>query len=254
MQQRNPQNAKGVDVSHWQGTVDWGKVKEAGYSFAIMKATEGTGMIDDTLAVNIVGARDVGMAVGCYHFCRASNVSEAIAEANVFGNVLDSLGGLAAIDIPPVLDIETVHASARAEVVAIAHAWLEAIEVRFGVRPMIYSFPFFMDQYLDESLSKYPLWIANYGDTIGQDRAGWTEWTFFQHTDKGKVPGIGGYVDLNEFNGSVDELINRISAEDANKIIERWLAHEYEHASDADKEERHRLANELRKASGQPLQ
>lgn len=254
MQQRNPQNAQGIDVSHWQGSIDWAKVRSANYSFAIMKATEGTGMIDDTLAANVVGARDVGMAVGVYHFCRASNVSEAIAEAKVFGNVLDSLGGLAAIDIPPILDIETVHAKTRAEIVAISHAWLEAIEQRFNVRPMIYSFPFFMDQYLDESLSKYPLWYANYGDTLGQDRVGWSEWTFQQYTDKGAVPGISGYVDLNEYKGSVEELMNRISPEDANKIIERWLSHAYEHASEADKVERHRLANELRKASGQPTQ
>lgn len=254
MQQRSPQNAKGIDVSHWQGDVDWAKVHAAGYSFAIMKSTEGTGMIDDTLTVNVVGAREAGMAVGVYHFCRASNVSEAIAEAMVFGNVLDSLGGIAAIDIPPILDIETVHAKTRQEIVAIAHAWLEAIENRFNVRPMIYSFPFFMDQYLDASLSKYPLWYANYGNTLDQDRAGWSEWTFQQYSDKGVVPGISGYCDLNEYKGSVEELINRISVEDANKIIDRWLSHAYEHASESDQAERHRLANELRKASGQPLQ
>ena len=254
MQQRDPNNALGLDVSHWQGKIDWVKVKDAGYSFAIMKATEGTGMVDDTLETNVKGASAVGMAVGCYHFCRASNVPEAVAEAKVFGNVLDSLGGISAIDIPPILDIETVHAKSRSEIVAISHAWLEAIEKRFNVRPMIYSFPFFMDQYLDESLSKYPLWYANYGNTLDQDRCGWSEWTFQQYTDKGSVPGISGYCDLNQYKGSVEELINRISVEDANKLIERWLSHGYEHASEADKEERHRLANELRKASGQPVQ
>ena len=254
MQQRSPHNAQGVDVSHWQGQIDWAKVKAAGYSFAIMKATEGTGMIDDTLAVNVVGARDTGIAVGAYHFCRASNVSEAIAEAQVFGNVLDSLGGIAAIDIPPILDIETVHAKTKENITAVCHAWLNEVEKRFNVRPIIYAARSFIDDYLDESLSTYPLWLAAYNTDNLTDRNGWSEWTFLQTTDKGVVPGINGYCDLNEYKGSVEELINRISVEDANKIIERWLSHSYEHASEADQAERHRLANELRKASGQPTQ
>jgi lysozyme len=255
MQARKPGNAIGVDVSHWQGKIDWLKVRDAGYSFAICKATEGSTMPDDTFTANITGAKAAGMAVGAYHFCRASNVSEAVREAEYFMSVVDSVGGMDALDIPPILDIETVHANTRQAITAICHAWLETVEKRYKVKPMIYSFPFFIDSYLDPSLSAYPLYFANYSGTVLPDRNGWSEWTFLQYSDRGTVPGIAGPVDLNEYNGTEDDLMGyKLSAEDANYIIERWLAKEYEHASDADQERRHRLANELRKASGQPEQ
>lgn len=200
MQARNPNNAKGIDVSHWQGPIDWAKVKSAGISFAIMKATEGVKYTDDTVSYNVSAAKQNGLAVGVYHFCRASNVSEAIAEANFFCSVISDLGGV--LDIPPILDIETVNANTRPEVVAICKVWLSAVEKKLGVRPMIYSFPYFIDTYLDESLCDYPLWYANYGGSL-DNRAGWQEWTILQHTDKGIVPGISGNVDMNEYNGSV---------------------------------------------------
>lgn len=254
MQPRNPNNAKGVDVSHWQGNIDWAKVKGAGYSFAIMKATEGKGMVDDTLAANLQGAREAGIATGVYHFCRASDVAEAQAEAAFFISVLDGVGGLMAITIPPILDIETVQATTTGEVTGISHAWLESVEAYYGIPPMFYSYPWFADEYLESSLSKYKIWLADYNKNPPNDHCGCTEWTFLQFTDKGQVPGIAGNVDLNEFQGSVEELLYKMSPDDANKAIGFLSAAYMGVTTQQDREEFHRLANELRKASGQPVQ
>lgn len=221
MQARNPENARGVDVSHWQGAVDWAKVSASGIKFAILKATEGTQFIDDTLAVNVLGARENGISVGVYHFCRAATITAAIAEAKFFCSVIDDLGGIKMFDIPPVLDIESANAP-KAELTAICLTFLQTIEQRYGVRPMIYTYPNFLDNYLGEGLSDYPLWYAYYSDTPISDKKGWTEWTIVQHTDKGVVPGIAGNVDMNEYNGSVIKLAKTytdVAGHWANKAI-----------------------------------
>jgi lysozyme len=254
MQPRNPNNAKGIDVSHWQGHIDWAQVKAAGISFAMLKSTEGTQYVDDYLSPNYTGAKENGIAVGLYHFCRASNVQEAIAEANFFMSVIDGFGGITAFDILPALDIETINAKSTKDIVAVCHAWLHAVEQRYGYKPMIYSYPSFMDNHLGDSFSEYPLWYANYGDTVGQNRNGWEEWTFLQHTDSGRVQGIQSNVDMNEYKGTVEELINKLNPDDANKIINFLSAAHGLLSSDSDKNEVHRLANALRKVSGQPQQ
>lgn len=249
MQARNPNNAKGIDVSHYQGNVDWAKVKSAGYSFAICKATEGRYMVDDFLKRNIDGCNEHGLAVSAYHFCRASNVEEAIVEAKFFCDTLDSVGGILALDFLPVLDIETAEAKNRQTVTAVCHAWLEYVEKRIGVAPMIYADRSFIDDYLDPSLSKYKLWLAAYGTDQPTDRNGWSQWEFIQVSDSGQVPGVVGNVDINEFRGTVEELMHKLSVEDANKI-NALLGGIYN--AGFNQEEAHRLANEVRKASGQP--
>jgi lysozyme len=253
MQVRNPNNARGIDVSRWQGVINWEQVKAAGYSFAIMKATEGRTIIDSTFSANVMGARSVGMAVGAYHFCRAANAADAVKEATWFISVLDSVGGAKSFEIPPVLDIETYEAGNKEGIVAMCHSWLDTFVGVTGVDPIIYASVNFARNYLDETLSKYKVWIASWGTNQPADAAGWTEWTFHQYSDRGVVPGINGGVDLNEFNGSVEDLFGyKMNAEDANKIIRflsaGWFVSEGTPAAD----EFRRLANELRKVSGQP--
>jgi lysozyme len=252
VQQRNPNNARGVDVSHWQGNVDWAKVKTSGISFAILKATEGRTVVDETVYSNYNGAKVNGIVVGLYHFCRASNVQEAAAEAQFFASVFDACGGVQGLDIPPILDIETVHADTKEEITAICHTWCEWVEQRYGVKPIIYSYPWFASKYLDTSLAKYPIWMADYDGNPPQDRSGWTEWTFLQYTDKGQVPGINGFVDLNEFNGGVDVLLNKMDQQIAKDLIAVCKAHYALATSQQDKDAWHARAEEIRKVSGLP--
>ena len=100
--------ARGIDVSNWQGSIDWLQVAGDGYTFAFAKATEGTGFTDLTYAVNRAGTQGLGMRVGAYHFARpdgsgdAGVVASAIAQADHFVDVAQPRAG----DLPPVLDLE----------------------------------------------------------------------------------------------------------------------------------------------------
>lgn len=256
MQSRNPEDAKGIDVSHYQGTIDWQKVANAGISFAYIKATEGNSFIDDMFQVNVTEARNAGIAIGTYHFSRASNENSALAEANFFIQAVNQVGGFHLFQLPPALDMEMETGGTLASITAAAHAWLNTVNTASGRTSIIYTYPSFADNYLDNSLSNVPLWLANYNNDQPANHAGWTKWTFLQYTNQGRVPGIDGTVDMNEYAGTVSGMLGSfLSPEDANKIIP-FLAAAYgavPNAPDA-QSEFHRLANALRIASGQPKQ
>jgi lysozyme len=256
MQARNSNDARGIDVSHYDGTIDWQQVKNAGITFAYIKATEGTTLVDDRFQSNVAEAIKAGIAVGAYHFCRASDESGALEEAKFFIQTVNQAGGFYLFRLPPALDMETDNGGTRASLTAAAHAWLNEVNTASGRTSVIYTYPFFADNYLDDSLSNVPLWLANYDNNQPANHAGWAKWTFLQYTDQGSVPGIDGSVDMDEFAGTVDDLLGSfISAEDANKIIP-FLAAAYYAVPNAPaaQAEFHRLANALRVASGQPQQ
>lgn len=214
MQARNLSNSKGIDVSKYQNVTDWKYVRDAGISFVIIKSTEGIESIDLSFQSHLSGAKSVGMKVGVYHFCRAKDVQSAIQEADFFISVINSAGGFDVLDIAPALDIETPEGANRDNVVAICRAWVERVKQVSGMQPVLYSYPFFADQYLDASLADIPLWLANYDVQQPNDRAGWCRWTFLQYSEKGKVPGIDGYVDLDEFDGDIANYNGRLQTED----------------------------------------
>jgi lysozyme len=256
MQSRNADDARGIDVSHYQGNIDWLQVKNAGISFAYIKATEGSSLVDDMFQVNVTGAKNAGIAISAYHFSRASDENTALIEANFFIQTVNQVGGFHLFQLPPALDMETETGGSMASITAAAHAWLNTVNTASGRTSVIYTYPSFADNYLDNSLSNVPLWLANYNNDQPANHAGWTKWTFLQYTDQGSVPGINGTVDINEYAGKVSDLLGSfISPEDANKIIP-FLAAAYSaipNAPDA-QSEFHRLANVLRVASGQPQQ
>lgn len=221
MQQRSVNNDILIDVSHWQGNIDWNKLVDHTFSDGrkikgiIIKATEGQQYVDDKVYDNYNGARSVGLQTGLYHFCRAANTSEAKKEAEFYKSVYDACGGQAGNLFPPILDIETTEAQTAEGISSVCRVWLEYIEAMCGVKPMIYTGRGFIDSYLDTSLSKYKLWLAAYDSNYLPDRKGWTEWTILQYTQTGTVSGINGYVDLNEYNGRIDDLMGTTSTDNA---------------------------------------
>ncbi len=193
----------GIDISHHQGEIDWGKLAEAehtgsGIQFVFMKATEGSDWVDSTFQHNFAKARENGFIRGAYHFF--SNTSPAEKQADFFCGQVKLL----ADDLPPVLDVETRgnygDDSLRLEV----KTWLKQVEKHYGVKPIIYASRKFKERFLsDDSLDTYPFWIAHYYvDSLTYEG----EWTFWQHTDMGRLPGIKGRVDMNVFNGNLEAL------------------------------------------------
>lgn len=199
----------GIDVSHYQGTIDWTKVAKAGNVFAFIKATEGNYTIDPAFSRNWKASADAGLIRGAYHFFRPGR--PAALQADLFLRTVRPMPGM----LPPVLDLEggdwnTVPVKARLPMIL---EWLVKVESNFGARPLVYLGPAFAQEQLggNPPLGAYQLWLAQYAPAPAVPKP-WTHYTFWQHTDKGNttkenaVPGITGSVDCNYFNGSIDDL------------------------------------------------
>ncbi|MDU7578363.1 MAG: GH25 family lysozyme [Bacillus subtilis] len=179
---------KGIDVSHWQGNIEWKKVAKDGIKFAFIKATEGTTLIDKKFKTNVLGANTAGIKTGAYHFARFGSKSEALAEARFFLSLVKKVS----LSYPLVLDLEVNQRDVDKSVLTnAAVAFLREIESA-GYFAMIYSSKSFFENCLDESkLKPFALWIARYSSKLGRDADIW------QYSDSGKVAGISGNVDMN---------------------------------------------------------
>ena len=199
---------EGIDISHWQGDIDWTQVRSAGKTFAFMKASEDIDFVDTTYGLNRARAKAAGFVIGAYHFAQPDpSPGDAAAEADHF---LDT-AGIADGDLPPVLDLERTGGLTPTALRDWAAAYLERIRERTGVRGVIYTSPNFWGNNMAGTdwfaTNGYRVvWVAHWttapGPTVpASDWAGFG-WTFWQYTSSGSVPGITGRVDLDRFDGS----------------------------------------------------
>jgi GH25 family lysozyme M1 (1,4-beta-N-acetylmuramidase) len=198
--------ADGIDVSHWQGSIAWSQVENAGVQFAFMKATEGTGYTDTMLAKNWAATKQVGIYRGAYHFARPS-VGSAPAQARYFVSKVGSFKEAGVL--PPVLDLEATGGLSPSQLRTWVSTWLTTVEDLTGRTPILYFSPSFWEVNLGNStaFSRYPLWVAHYTSASApRVPGGWSTWTFWQRTSSGRVSGIAGNVDMNRFNGSSAQL------------------------------------------------
>ncbi len=198
-----PTTLKGIDVSYYQGNVDWVKVKAAGQSFAFARVSDGIAYPDTKFAQNWPAMKKAGVVRGLYQFFRPGK--DVTAQVNLLADKLDAAGGLQPGDLPPVLDLESDGGLPAATVVARAKSWLAQVEQKYGVKPIVYTAAF-MSPVIGTNFSGYTLWVANYQTTCPTMPSGWTDWEFWQSSDSGKVDGISGAVDTNFFNGSLADL------------------------------------------------
>ena len=192
----------GIDVSHHQGVIDWDAIKatdkdEFPLRFAFMKATEGGDYKDRRFDENFRRAGEVGIIRGAYHFYNPN--TDPIRQADFFISQVKLQRG----DLAPVLDIE-VKPRDKSQLQADIKKFLHRLEQHYGVKPIIYTSYKYRMRYLDAlEFDAYPFWIAHYYvDAISYEGP----WHFWQHTDYGRVPGIELNVDLNVFNGSLEEM------------------------------------------------
>lgn len=196
----------GIDISHWQGAVDFAKVKGAGYRFVIAKATEGIGYTDPNWTKYRDNARGQGLAVTGYHFARPDgNPTKPREEADWYVSQLALRPGM----LIPALDLERSGGMSRTALTAWVQAWLDEVYLKTGVRPMVYTSPSFWRTYLGDTQTFADqgytvLWIAHWGvskPTVIGNNWGGHGWTFWQYGG-GPVPGISGNVDLDYYNGT----------------------------------------------------
>lgn len=188
----------GIDVSRYQSIIDWEsvalmKVETIQLSFAFIKATEGVRNEDVHFKRNWKKAKDAGLARGAYHFFITSKSGKQQAE-NFIKRVKLEPG-----DLPPVLDIEQTNGVPGPKLRERVKEWLDVVEEYYGVKPIIYTNVDFYKQNLKDEFDEYPLWVAHY---LQKHRPRiHREWLFWQHSETGRVNGIGPAVDFNVFNG-----------------------------------------------------
>ena len=195
---------RGIDVSHYQEEIDWEHLRNARLhnspiSFIYVKATEGTDIIDENFNQNFFNAKKNNILRGAYHFY--SPKSSAAKQALFFCKIVQ----LEPDDLPPVLDVEKIGDLTPQQLCREIKTWMKIVEKHYGVTPMLYTSYKFRQAYLQTvELDDYPYWIAHYYvDSLSYKGP----WHFWQHTDAGRVDGIKGYVDINLYNGSYEELM-----------------------------------------------
>ena len=185
---------RGIDVSHYQGEIDWASVRSSGIQFAYIKATEGTDFKDDKFTQNWNAAAAAGIKRGAYHFFRPET-SGATQAANFILNVPKD-----ADTLPPAIDLEfsgynqTRRPAAEDFQRELSVFW-DAMDTQYKKLPVVYTVRDFQKQYLVQ-MPIERLWIR---EVILSPPQRWTIWQF---SPRGRVHGVAGFVDLNVFNGS----------------------------------------------------
>ena len=203
-----PNALLGIDVSHYQGVIDWAKVAAAGVKFAFIKATDGL-TADPMLKANIVGAHSAAIPFGLYHFWRPQDpASEQAANfLHSTNDASDDLTDAGDDEFAEALDIEVGSLSEDNQKDALA--WLA--KVRRCTKPQSQTLVYVSPSYArfnltDPAWIQYPLWAAHYTDLMQPDTDKWPSWMFWQRQCNGSIDGISTPVDIDWFNGSESDL------------------------------------------------
>ncbi|MDK4703803.1 GH25 family lysozyme [Rhizobium sp. CNPSo 4062] len=201
----------GVDVSRWQGEIDWDTLRTQGANFVYIKATDGGDHLDPMFKKNWRAAQQAGLKHGAYHFfywCRTAG-----EQADWFiRNVPKEAGAL-----PPVIDVEWNGESSckrrpsREQVLAKMQVFMDKLEKHYGQRPIVYTAPDFYRDNLSGELLDYPFWlraVAQHPSKVYPGR----KWLFWQYSGSGVSHGVEGRIDLNAFHGSEQDWHNWVAS------------------------------------------
>lgn len=213
-----PNALLGIDVSHWQGLIDWNGVAAARFelpqqmpdgsieqtlyqvAFAWIKATDGA-TVDPLAETNCQGAAAVGLPFGLYHFWRPQ--LPAAQQTNLF---LERVTDITTSEFALALDIETGALTEDNQEDALA--WLAQVDetIPHPLKPPVYVAPSYAQINLTDPVwLGYPLWVAHFTDAAQPNIVKWPRWTFWQRQSDGEIPGITGVVDIDWFNGSAED-------------------------------------------------
>lgn len=193
----------GIDISHYQRRKDfnWEQLRinthEIPIDFVVMRATMGTNGQDKNFKYFWKKTKENGYIRGAYHFYRPNEDPEK--QANNFVNTIKLEKG----DLLPILDIEQLPRNKNhKKLVNNIKIFLRLVERKYGVKPIVYTYHHFYLNYLVNEIDDYPLWLANYNNIAEPSM----DWHFWQFTEKGIIDGINTKVDLNVFNGDIDDI------------------------------------------------
>jgi len=189
----------GIDVSAYQGQIDWPEIARQQVRFAFIKASEGSTLRDPRFARNWREAHAAGVLSGAYHYFQPNR--DGGQQARLFMSAVPPQPG----DLPPVLDVEVPRFHDVAELRQEIGEWLTLVEAHYGVRPILYSNYAFYQRYLAGHFDDYPLWLAHY--EVARPTLPAARWLIWQHSDEAYLPGIRGAVDFNVFRGDYAALL-----------------------------------------------
>jgi GH25 family lysozyme M1 (1,4-beta-N-acetylmuramidase) len=197
---------RGIDVSKWQGSINWPAVAKDNVRFAIARVSDGTGYIDGEFAANWKGIKANGIIRGAYQYFEPGQ--DATAQAKLFVDKINAAGGLDPEDLGGVIDVETMGGQSSATALKKVKEWIAYVESHTGKRPIIYTGSYFWDDHgLDASLASYPLWTAHYTSAACPLVPNpWKRWYFWQYSSTGSVSGISGNTDMDRFDGTLADL------------------------------------------------
>lgn len=193
--QINARYREGIDVSRYQGYIDWNRVgAEGGISYVYIKATEGSALVDPYYATNLYGARQAGLSVGSYHFYRPQiDIYEQLANLTTIVQKHEQ-------DLVPLIDIETTGGVSHDKFVSDLQVFVERVTAFYGRRPLLYTYQNFYNKHLVGTFPGYQWMIAKYHreEPYLDDE---TDYMMWQYTQTGRIPGIRVNVDRSRIMG-----------------------------------------------------
>lgn len=189
----------GIDVSEWQGDINYSQVADDDIKIVYIKASEGNNYVDPYFKDNYTNAKANGLKVGFYHFLTAQNTSDAISEANFFVSVIKDLSS----DCRLAMDFEVFDGLSKTEINDISKVFLEEVKRLTNKDVVIYSNAYnAANTFSKELASEYPIWVANYF-VSEPENGNWNTWIGFQYSNQRLISGINGYVDKDYFTDEI---------------------------------------------------
>ena len=190
---------QGIDVSDWQGYIDYSEVRNAGIEIVYIKASQGNSIVDQYFRINYNNAKANGLKVGLYHFLTAKTVQEAENQAQYFAS---SISGTSP-DCKLAMDFEVFGDLTSSQINEISFAFLRRVQELTGKEVIVYSDASNARNTFSQDIANtYPLWVAEYG-VSSPDTGNWNSYEGFQYSDKGRIAGISGFTDLDIFTNSI---------------------------------------------------
>jgi GH25 family lysozyme M1 (1,4-beta-N-acetylmuramidase) len=207
-----PQRPRGVDLSHWNGSISFSAMRDFGIRFAFLKATQGTYMVDKTYATNTAAGASAGVLTGAYHFFDYR--MDGVKQADWFVDSVLARDGFAG-KLPPVVDVECLEAlggSNPAYAASQLRSLLAQVYRRTGRSAVIYTSRHMWGRVVggDATFGTYPLWVACWGCSSPILPTGWRTWSYWQDGDVA-IPALGKTIDHNVFNGTAETLPHQLT-------------------------------------------
>lgn len=190
---------KGIDVSYYQGKIDWNKIKQnKAVDFVYLKATEGITYHDKKYTHNANELEKLNIPYGSYHFFEPKDDGKKQAK-NFLSNLQDKS------ILPPVLDVEISKSVDKNLIAKRVKDWLDYVEKNIQCKPIIYSYRSFWEEYLGADFADYDFWLADYAKSPKLPE-GEKSWVIWQNSQSGKINGIAGNVDTDIMHGDQKKL------------------------------------------------